>query len=211
LGVLGLSSLSEPDVFTHFSMSMPNASSSPGFDAIHEVFGFVVAGLLNAAGSRSGALKFRAQTNTMADQLLMALPQAKGLMLVRELDPWASSLCRTFSFSPETVADTLASAYRGAHACNQMGRPLKIVHYEELCERPVEVLAEIGGTLGLESSKVDEESVNRIMSEDSQGDSPLGREGKRDVEVPGGFLESFHHQWATRKADMENEGVDFLF
>jgi hypothetical protein len=49
------------------------------------------------------------------------------------------------------------------------------------------------------------------MSLDSQGDSPLGREAKRGIEVPEGFLQQFHHQWASRKAHLEGEGVDFLF
>jgi hypothetical protein len=211
MGALGLPSLSEPDVLTAYLMALPVASEQPGLDHIREVFGFVIAGLLNAAGSRTGVLKFRAQTNYMADQLMASLPQAHGLMLVRDIDPWASSLYRTFSFSPEVIADTLAAAHSAVHACSAIGRPLEIVRYEALCERPVEVLGEIGRRLGLESPRIDEERVRAVMSLDSQRDSSFGQEAKRGIEVPEGFLQEFHHQWASRKAYLEGEGVDFLF
>ena len=183
----------------------------PGFDHIQSVFGYVVSSLLSAAGSSSGAIKFRAQTNSMADQLMEALPQARGLMLVRELDAWAGSLYRTFSFSPDVIADTLACAHQAMHACSQAGRPLEIVRYEDLCERPMERLGELGKRLGVEIGETSETRIRQVLSEDSQADSPLGREAKRGVEVPEGFIEEFHQQWDLRKSHLQAQGVGFQF
>jgi len=211
LGGMGLPSLSEPDVFTQYSMALPKAGAVPGFDHIHSVFGYVVSSLLSAAGSATGAIKFRAQTNSMADQLMTALPKARGLMLVREFDAWASSLYRTFSFVPETIADTLACAHQAVHACSQVGRPLELVRYEDLCERPLERLQELGQKLGVAVDEANESRIRQILSEDSQADTPLGREAKRGVDVPEGFLSEVRQQWAVRKAHLEGQGVVFQF
>ena len=205
---LQVPSLSEPDVFTHYAVLKTQSVSFPGMNLLSQVQGNVMHSLLHAAGSGRAAIKYRSQTNAIAAELMQATPGAVGLMLLRELMPWAESVHRAFSWAPADIIASLTLALRASEACRQAGRPLTMLRYEDLTARPLELLTKIATLCGYPATAIDQAMLSKITSTDSQQDTSLGRHQLANKQIPKQFQAEFVKLWKSECTKLKRDGVD---
>ena len=130
LSAANIPSLSEPDVYTHYSRvaDHPESHNFPGLTLVPEVLAYATMGYLHACKSNQAAIKFRGQVNSIADQLMQALPKANGFMLLRNAVDCAKSMHRAFGWSADDIADKTAQAVMAVHLCQQAGRQMAGQH-----------------------------------------------------------------------------------
>jgi hypothetical protein len=210
LPAAGIACLSEPDVYTQYALMGSNAATLTGLTHLPQIIAYATSGLLHLCGSHRAALKFRNQHCSIADSLMETLPRANGLMLLRDAQSWAKSIHRAFSWDAGLAVDILESAHLAVHRCIEIERPLRVLHYENLCDQPVRFMQDIAEAYGVPASQVDIEQVQAVMAVDAQGDSQLARKkiGKRDVVDE--FMREFDTLWNGKKKELTKKGVEIL-
>lgn len=209
---LGIPSLSEPDVLTHYSiMQAQRETDIPGTtENIQEIILHTTTGLLHASGALNTAIKFRSQTNAIAEKIMAAAPKANGIMILRDGKSWAKSIHRAFSWSPAETAANMALAHRAVDRCKKSGRPLTILRYEDLSERPLDTAKKLAQTLNLPGLDIDEDKLSQVMSTDSQKDTDLAMDKIKNKEIPPSFIPEYKKEWIKQKKALKSAGIEIL-
>jgi hypothetical protein len=212
LATLQLPSLSEPDVYTHYSLIAAQSCGSqlPGMNRIPQVIAHTMMNLLYCSGSSQTAIKFRGQVNSIAHTVMKVLPEANGFMVLREPVACATSMHRAFGWSATKIADKLVEAHRAVDACKKAGRPLTVLYYEDICQHPLKVVQTIASQLGIEQSRNYQAALQKVMNTDSQGDTDLARNKLSDNTVDPHFADDYQRQWRQRKQQLKAEGIALL-
>ena len=212
LATLQLPSLSEPDIYTHYSLIAAHSDGQqvPGMNRIPPVLAHAMLNLLYCSGSSQTAIKFRGQVNSIADILMKVLPKANGFMLLRESVACATSMHRAFGWSATKIADKIVQAHRAVDACKKAGRPLTLLYYEDICQQPLKVMHTIASQLGIEENRNHHAALQQVMNKDSQADTDLARTKLSKNTVDRNFVDDYQRQWQQREKQLRAEGIDLL-
>ena len=202
-----VTALSEPDVFIQLQQMRDR-----GYPDVDRLLKTCTRLLFAPRAARTCVVKMRSQNVELADLLLRCFPSAKTVFLYRQADSWARSAVRAFGLFGELLAiwdhlgdiqPRVRSLVDGEELCpspieflgwmytmpmlratilQRQGIPLFVARYEELNDRPLEVLTALCQFCDVEISAV---ALEGVIARDSQEGTEHSR--KRELE-PGSEL-----------------------
>ncbi|KAA3622566.1 MAG: hypothetical protein DWQ08_12650, partial [Proteobacteria bacterium] len=189
LSASGVDVLSEPDVYTAPAALAGRIGQDTEWDKLPSVLKISTFGLLSVCDSDRRAIKFRSQVNEIAPILMKNHPEARGYMLLREPTEWARSICRAFSWPPETAARHFTDALVTVHRCKAAGRPLSVIWYGGMLSHPRMILKAILGDFGDAIPAMT--GIEDVLRRDSQANTVLARESLANRRVEEDYVTEF--------------------
>ncbi|MEM1111874.1 MAG: hypothetical protein AAGI11_08195 [Pseudomonadota bacterium] len=204
-------SVSEPEIFFSLLSAASTTKHARGRALLRQVTHASTAMILSALEDQDAVIKLQAQTSAIAPLLLQASPHASGVMLLREPISWASSAIRAFDWSPDYLVGLLETTYRAITRCNELGRPLTVVRYEDVSAQPAEFLKLMAKLRSLPVPDHSGDALAAAMLEDSQGDTDLSRAIVRDKPLNQNNLDDFAKKWEHRARDLAAQGLELFY
>jgi hypothetical protein len=143
-------------------------------------------------------IKLRSHCNARPLPLMEAVPGARAIFLLRRAGPWAMSRHRAFGESAMQVAWVLREAADALDKLAGYAMPLQVLWFEDLARDPVGTVRECLGP-----GFIDEAAIARVMREDSQDGTALGRQALRGAPVVEGFAAAFGRAWREARTGAE--------
>jgi hypothetical protein len=181
----GLVSLSEPDFYTQAVAGYVSRRGADRLQALSKALRVLTHDLLGICGPGSqspAAIKLRAEC-CGAPQLIV---QAEGmrsptLFLVREFAPWAASMQRATTLSPERLVARYLEGIR-CLAWLRRNTDCHLLLYEDLVSDPQNAIGAVASALDLE---LDPRRMKVAFKRDAQLGSPLSRKavGERPLDT----------------------------
>lgn len=204
-------SVSEPDPISQLALLPGGLSALPAerqrFLVWHSLSAF-----FKLAGTDDIAVKFRSQINAIPAEVAGAFPRARYVFMVRERRAWAMSCFRAFGLPPRAAVARLAEGIAAIQILRQSGVDLTVLRYEDILERPVEILGKLARP-GLVIDAAFEARVAEVMGRDSQAGTQLDRTRieRATPEEEAEWLEKFEAHWAkVRPAEVPDGVPEYL-
>ncbi|MCG3169676.1 MAG: hypothetical protein CALGDGBN_01199 [Pseudomonadales bacterium] len=163
----GITSFSEPDVFSALATAQRHDPRSP------EIIGAAMAALTHFAGdgTRGICVKFRSGTNAAIGDFLAAFPTARYLFIRRELRAWAASFIAKFNWSTDQLVGSLLGAHQALQTLESSAARFDLLDYESFAADPLEVWRRVGDGSGVPAEIA--VALHAIAAQDAQSGADL--------------------------------------
>jgi hypothetical protein len=139
-------------------------------------------------------IKLQSQCNYLIEAITYALPQYHAIFMFRESTTWARSVCRAFSCEPRGLAHRLAADIKSYDWLAQNHSGVQLVWYEDLVDRPEEVLRQLGALTDPVSADT-RRRIYEVMAADSQEGTGLSRQNLSTREFHPNTSMKFRNEW----------------
>ena len=185
-GAAGLSSFSEPDIYTGIN---PH-KTDPRTGDVLTCSTVQLAAYAGVPDSRL-CLKFRSASSGAMAQFMAALPEARYIFLLRNLRDWSASFIDKFDWGHDQLYRTLAAADRGLGALERAGIPHIVLNYEDFSAHPEIVYRALTGAEAI--PKAVQARLQAMSATDSQAGAGIAsRHGRLETRAR---VESFLKHW----------------
>lgn len=187
----GVAAVSEPDSFSNLAIRLAAKPAGIVLPFEQEMLRASVT-TFRAGWGTEPVVKLRGVCCLIVKQLLSTFPSARFIFVLRDRMRWLESQSRAFGFNARALSFLLRLSILAVHQVASLGRPSMIVWYEDLVQRPLEVLANIVPSDMLNARK---QQVLEAFSQDAQADSPLERASLAPHRVNAEHVLSFEARW----------------
>jgi hypothetical protein len=139
-------------------------------------------------------IKLQSQCNYLIEAITYALPQYHAIFMFRESTTWARSTCRAFSCEPRELAHRLAADIKSYDWLAQNHSGVQLIWYEDLVDRPEEVLRQLGALTDPVSADT-RRRIYEVMAADSQEGTRLSRQNLSTREFRPNTSMKFRNEW----------------
>jgi hypothetical protein len=139
-------------------------------------------------------IKLQSQCNYLIEAITYALPQYHAIFMFRESTTWARSMCRAFFYEPRGLAHRLAADIKSYDWLAQNHSGVQLVWYEDLVDRPEEVLRQLGALTDPVSADT-RRRIYEVMAADSQEGTGLSRQNLSTREFRPNTSMKFRNEW----------------
>lgn len=139
-------------------------------------------------------IKLQSQCNYLIEAITYALPQYHAIFMFRESATWARSMCRAFFYEPRGLAHRLAADVKSYDWLAQNHSGVQLVWYEDLVDRPEEVLRQLGALTDPVSADT-RRRIYEVMAADSQEGTGLSRQNLSTREFRPNTSMKFRNEW----------------
>lgn len=168
LDAAGTVSISEPDILSALSdkkICAALALREPGW---RKLYLYSLSALVARFGRpASMAVKLRAQSSNVfhAERLHRLLPEARHVLVLRDITDWSLSYVTKFLVDAKTLQDTMMASLKTAAHMRELGAKCHVVFYEDILSDPFAFLALATGQ-PLDDAQCN--AVKAVLGRDSQ-------------------------------------------